>query len=192
MYFFNFFLFIIKTDISVANLLFAFRDMEFITIFLWITLLAESKIIISATIIFSLILWMLKKKMYLFPLWVTIFGSGLFVFFGKLAFHRSRPLTAYYVEDSFSFPSGHAAFAIALYGFLVYVLFRHIKQWKYKISILLFGVIVILMIGFSRLYLGVHFLSDVLGGYLLGMFWLLIGITFAEFLQHRKEENTIT
>ena len=91
-----------------------------------------------------------------------------------------------YIEDTFSFPSGHATIAVGFYGFLVYILFRQIKNWKYKINALFFSITLILAIGLSRLYLGVHFLSDVWGGYLLGALWLLIGITISEWLQHRK------
>lgn len=177
---------IVAADARVANLLFAFRDTELVKIFTWITLLGKWQIVVSSGIVLSLILWLWKKRIYLLPLWVTIAGSELFNSLGKLAFHRSRPDVALYIEDTFSFPSGHATIAIAFYGFLVYILFRQIKKWKYKINALFFGIILIFAIGLSRLYLGVHFLSDVWGGYLLGALWLLIGITISEWLQHRK------
>ena len=150
---------IVAADMRVANLLFAFRDTELVKIFTWITLLGKWQIVISATVVLSLILWLWKKRIYLLLLWVTIIGSGLFNSLGKLAFHRPRPDVAWYIEDSFSFPSGHATIAIAFYGFLVYILFRQIKNWKYKINALFFGITLILAIGLSRLYLGVHFLS---------------------------------
>lgn len=177
---------IVAADTRIANLLFAFRDTELVKIFTWITLLGKWQIVVSATVILSFILWLWKKRIHLLPLWVTIIGSGLFTSLGKLAFHRPRPDVALYIEDTFSFPSGHATIAVAFYGFLVYILFRQIKKWKYKINALFFGITLILAIGLSRLYLGVHFLSDVWGGYLLGTLWLLIGITISEWLQHRK------
>ncbi|MHB8842306.1 MAG: LssY C-terminal domain-containing protein [Candidatus Aquicultor sp.] len=177
---------IVAADTRVANLLFAFRDTELIKIFTWITLLGKWQIVVSATVVLSFILWLWKKRIYLLPLWVTIIGSEIFNSLGKLAFHRPRPDVALYIEDTFSFPSGHATIAVAFYGFLGYILFRQIKKWKYKINILFFGIVLILAIGLSRLYLGVHFLSDVWGGYLLGALWLLIGITISEWLQHRK------
>ena len=177
---------IVAADTRVANLFFAFRDTELVKIFTWITLLGKWQIVVSATVVLSLILWLWKKRIYLFPLWVTIIGSELFNSLGKFMFRRPRPDVALYIEDTFSFPSGHATIAIAFYGFLIYILFRQIKKWKYKINALFFGIILILAIGLSRLYLGVHFLSDVWGGYLLGALWLLIGITIAEWLQHRK------
>jgi len=99
--------------------------------------------------------------------------------------HRPRPLNAFYIEDSFSFPSGHAAVAVAFYGFCAYILFRLCEQWKWKANAMMIGVSMIAFIGFSRLYLGVHYLSDVWGGYLIGALWLLFGITLGELLsQH--------
>lgn len=177
---------IVAMDERVANLLFIFRDIGLIKVFSWITLFGKAQIIASSVIIFSFILWLWKKRIYLLPFWITIVGSALFNFLGKLAFHRPRPDVAFYIEDTFSFPSGHATVAVAFYGFLAYILFRQIKNWKYKINALFFSIILILAIGLSRLYLGVHFLSDVWGGYLLGTLWLLIGITISEWLQYRK------
>ncbi|MBI4919864.1 LssY C-terminal domain-containing protein [Candidatus Azambacteria bacterium] len=177
---------IIAVDMRVANLLFTFRDAELVKIFTWITLLAKWQIVVSSAIVLSVILWLWKKRIYLLPLWVTLAGSELFNSLGKLAFHRPRPDASLYIEDTFSFPSGHSTIAVAFYGFLIYILFRHIKKWKYKVNVLFFGIILILAIGLSRIYLGVHFLSDVWGGYLLGALWLLIGITVSEWLRHRK------
>ncbi|MCL5004474.1 MAG: LssY C-terminal domain-containing protein [Patescibacteria group bacterium] len=183
---------IVAADTRVANLLAAFRDVELIRIFTWITLLGKWQIIISSAIVLSAILWLWRKRLYLLPFWVTIVGSELFNSLGKLAFHRARPGVAFYAEDTFSFPSGHATISVAFYGFLAYILFRQIKKWKYKINALFFGIVIILAIGLSRLYLGVHFLSDVWGGYLLGALWLLIGISISEWLRRRKPSPSFT
>ncbi len=183
---------IVAADTRVANLLSAFRDTELIRIFTWITLIGKWQIVISSAIVLSVILWLWRKRSYLLPFWVTIVGSELFNSLGKLAFHRARPDVAFYAEDTFSFPSGHATISIAFYGFLTYILFRQLKKWKYKINALFFGIVIILAIGLSRLYLGVHFLSDVWGGYLLGALWLLIGITISEWLHRRKPSPLFT
>lgn len=177
---------IVAVDIYVANLLFALRDIKLIKIFTWITLLGNGQIIVSSAVIFSVILWLWQKKSYLLPFWITIAGSELFNFLGKLTFHRARPEIAFYAENTFSFPSGHATISVAFYGFLVYVLFKQFKKWRHKIKALFFGIIIIIAIGLSRLYLGVHFLSDVWSGYLLGTLWLLIGIAISEWLHYRK------
>lgn len=98
-----------------------------------------------------------------------------------MTFQRPRPTgIGVYREVFFSFPSGHATISAALFGYFAYFLWRQVDTWKTRLNILFATGILIMVIGFSRLYLGVHFLSDVLGGYLLGSLWLIIGICIRE------------
>jgi undecaprenyl-diphosphatase len=106
---------------------------------------------------------------------------------GKLAFHRPRPALAVYAEHSFSFPSGHATIAVAFYGFLGYLLIRSVQSWNKKVDILFATVFIIIAIGFSRVYLGEHYISDVWSGYLVGSMWLIIAVSFSEWLRHKKK-----
>ncbi len=178
---------IVAADIRVANLLYAFRDMELITFFTWVTLLGKWEIVFGGAIVATILLWLWRKRVYVFSLWFTLIGSEIFNLLGKLAFHRPRPEIAYYAEHGFSFPSGHATIAMAFYGFLTYVLVRETKKWGRKAAILFWGLIVILAIGLSRLYLGVHYVSDVWGGYLSGALFLIIGIALVEWIKHRQQ-----
>jgi len=82
---------IVAADIRVANLLYAFRDMELITFFTWVTLLGKWQIIALGTVVATIVLWMWRKRLYILPLWATLVGSELFNLLGKLAFHRPRP-----------------------------------------------------------------------------------------------------
>jgi membrane-associated phospholipid phosphatase len=138
----------------------------------------------------TLILWFLQYRRYILPLLATILGSAAFTQLGKLVFHRPRPQSALYVEHSFSFPSGHATVAVAFYGFLTYIVMREAKRWEVKVNICFAGIGVVLLIGFSRLYLGVHYLSDVWGGYLVGALWLIAGISMCEWLRSRQAGST--
>ncbi|WP_267927506.1 LssY C-terminal domain-containing protein [Desulfolithobacter dissulfuricans] len=104
---------------------------------------------------------------------------------GKLAFHRPRPDEAVLLESSYFFPSGHATMAVAFYGFLGYLLIRSAKQWKIRVNLFFLTCIPILLIGLSRIVLGVHYLSDVWSGYLVGTLWLIIGISLSEWLTAR-------
>lgn len=173
---------IIAVDARVENLLYAFRDFELVKIFTWITVLAKWKIILSFGITASIILWLWKRKLYIISLWVTIAGSSLSNIIGKIAFHRHRPETALYAENTFSFPSGHSTMAVSFFGFIIYLLLKRARKWEYKMNIFFLGSALILIIGLSRIYLGVHFLSDVWGGYLLGFLWLVVGIVISEWL----------
>jgi undecaprenyl-diphosphatase len=170
-------------DIRVANLFYAFRNMELIKFFTWVTLLGKWEIVISGAITSTIILWFWRKKTYALALWVTLFGSEILNLLGKFTFHRPRPEIAYYAEHGFSFPSGHATIALAFYGFLTYIILRETKKWGRKATILFCGLIVILSIGLSRLYLGVHYVSDVWGGYLSGLLFLIIGIALVEWIK---------
>ena len=171
---------LVAVDIRVANLFFAFRDAELISFFLWITLLGKWQIIIGGLTVASILLWLRPRRGYIIPFWFAVIGSGGFNFFAKITFHRQRPAVAYYVENDFSFPSGHAAIAVAFYGFLIYLLARETKHWPRRVNFVFWGLLIILAVGLSRLYLDVHYVSDVLAGYLSGLLFLVIGITLFE------------
>lgn len=172
---------IVAADIRIDNLLFAFRDPLLVKVFLWITILAKAKIVLSFSLLLLLVFLLRHQAVFILPLLVTLAGSGIFNLLGKMAFHRQRPSgIGVYTEASYSFPSGHATLAAAFYGFVVYYLWRQTPGWRSRLNIFFSGVIIMAAIGFSRLYLGVHFLSDVLGGYLLGFLWLIIGISLSE------------
>jgi len=177
---------VIASDVRTANLLHIFRDSRLIKFFLWITLLGKTPIVLGLTSLASLIFWAKRKPEYFVSLWLTVLGSGFFVYLAKLLVHRTRPALSIYTESSFSFPSGHATLAVALYGFLAYTIWRSRNRWKYKINLLFLCLAVITSVGFSRLYLQVHFFSDVWGGYLLGSLWVIIGISISEWLKIKK------
>jgi undecaprenyl-diphosphatase len=97
-------------------------------------------------------------------------------------FHRTRPtwdvplLTA----RGWSFPSGHAMGSLVAYGMLAYLLVRDPKGRPPRMAIVAGAVTLVLLIGLSRMYLGVHYFSDVVGGYAAGMVWLAACITGLE------------
>jgi len=180
---------IVSADIRVAKLLEIFRNTELTKFFFWITLLGKWQVVLIFTIATVLILWLYKKRSYIIPLSLCITGSEIFTSAGKFIFHRARPDVAIYPENSFSFPSGHATIAIAFYGFLAYMLIKNSRLWKRKINIFFASFILIILIGFSRLYLGVHYVSDVWGGYLAGAIWLIIAIGFSEYFLYKKQRG---
>lgn len=172
---------IVAADIRVNNLLIIFHRPELLKIFYWITLLGKWEIILIFVLTTIIILWLWGKRFYIIPLLLSIIGSEIFTAISKVVFHRTRPELAVYTENSFSFPSGHAASAVAFYGFIAYCLIRNNRSWSRKVNIFFGSFIIIALIGFSRLYLGVHFVSDVWGGYLAGAIWLIIGISLIEY-----------
>ena len=97
----------------------------------------------------------------------------------KAVFQRERPSFEEPIAtaSSFSFPSGHALASFAVYGALAYVVLGGLRSRRARVSCMGGAVLLIVAIGFSRLYLGVHYLSDVLAGYSVGLAWLLLMTT---------------
>jgi undecaprenyl-diphosphatase len=110
----------------------------------------------------------------------------------KNYFHRLRPESlSFYYEFSFSFPSGHATVAVAFYCVLFYSIIRSRKTNASKFKWLIAGILFIGLLGFSRLYLCVHYLSDVMAGYSLGLLWMLLAISIREWMIHKRNNKKI-
>ncbi|WP_299758537.1 phosphatase PAP2 family protein [uncultured Pontibacter sp.] len=94
----------------------------------------------------------------------------------KRFFERPRPSFAMLEQSGLSFPSGHAMIGGAFYGVLIYIVWRTVPgaAWRWLLTCLLS--LLVLLIGFSRIYLKVHYATDVLAGYALGVLWLLLSI----------------
>ena len=122
--------------------------------------------------------------------------NSLFVNIIKQAVERPRPPIefALIVENNFSFPSGHSIVAVSFFGLILYFLIKSIKRKSVQIILLFFGIVLITLIGFSRIYLGVHWTSDVIASYLLGLSWiafLLIIMDHIDFIK-RNFRNLIS
>jgi membrane-associated phospholipid phosphatase len=173
---------IVKLDSSLAQFLYSQRVPWLAKVFYFITNIADQLTIIILLVISLIYLFFKKELAYLYSILVAVLGTEISVYTIKIIINRPRPILdiTYYVEKSQSFPSGHSAMATAFFGFIAYYFICHIKEKNKKTIVLLLCILLVLLIGFSRLYLIVHFLSDVLGGFLIGGLWLVAGITFRE------------
>lgn len=179
---------VVAADLRIANLFVYFRTRELTSAFLWVTLLGSWPVVVSTALAASIGFWLWRKMQYIPYLWLALIVEQAFAYVGKLAFHRARPENSVYVESSFSFPSGHAMVAVVLYGFIAYVLIRHARSWPKKVNAFFVWVVVALAIGLSRLYLAVHYVSDVWAGYLLGALILTTVIALQEWWRGRSAE----
>ena len=132
-----------------------------------------------------------RSELLLFIL--VLMGSHYLFRLLKEIFHRARPDLHRLIEiGGYSFPSGHATNAITVYGILSFLLWHHIPiRWGRNLLVI-FSTIMILTIGFSRIYLGVHYPSDVIAGYFAGAFWLIFSIWSFQFLKEKIHERTHT
>jgi membrane-associated phospholipid phosphatase len=163
-------------DLRIENLAIFFRYQSAVNFFRVITFLGNWQLIFPLTVIICLALWKYKKFKYLFPLLLATGGGQLCSSTLKAVFGKERPLLSLVTESSFAFPSGHAVISTAFYGLLIYFIFINLKNNFLRFLTVFLGIILIFSIGFSRIYLAAHFYSDVLGGFILGFVWLLIGV----------------
>lgn len=119
--------------------------------------------------------------------WLTAVGfAQALVWMLKIALERARPIAIYDGADRFSFPSGHAASSIVLYGFLAFLL-AYGQRARLRWAITLLAALLVGMIAFSRLYLGAHWLSDVLASLSLGTAW--VALLSIAYMQHVRTER---
>jgi undecaprenyl-diphosphatase len=114
---------------------------------------------------------------------VALIGAGILDWFLKAAVQRPRPLYAVAIlhGHSFSFPSGHALASLMTYGMIAYfVIVLRVRKSSSRTTVICLAMIIIFAIGVSRLYLGVHYLTDVIAGYAAGTVWLSTCVTGAE------------
>ncbi|MFA6018100.1 MAG: phosphatase PAP2 family protein [Patescibacteria group bacterium] len=180
---------LIAADIRIANLLYSFRSPGLLSFFYGITLLGEIRIILIATFILSIILWHKHQKLLSLGIWLAIIPSGSLTYIGKILFHRERPNFQAIFENSFSFPSGHATAVVAFYGLIAYLVMRKVKTWKLRAVALSCLAIIVVLVDMSRMYLGVHYFSDVLAGNIVGFICVLSTIIFIEFLTEKREST---
>ena len=144
--------------------------------FLWVTKFANPITVVILSVVFVGLFYFNKQKIT--ALWLAVnmaLISGIGNHLLKLFFHRARPtlLPHMVTEHSFSFPSGHATASTLLYGTLIFVMALFFKEKKSRLIAQIIVGILILSIVISRIYLGVHYPSDVLAGVLLGSSSLL-------------------
>jgi len=144
------------------------------TLMFTLTQLASTRFVLVMTLLLAAVLALRKSGYWLGRLALSVPGCMLLNEVLKYLFHRTRPaVTDPLVKlQTYSFPSGHAVAATVLYGFVAILLWSYIapKVWRVVIGTAI--VAVILGVGFSRVYLGAHYPTDVLAGLLEGVAWL--------------------
>jgi undecaprenyl-diphosphatase len=136
----------------------------------------------------SFFLFPKTRKKWAIPITSTVLVTALFNIFLKLLFSRERPdILQLIYESDYSFPSGHAMNNMAFYTMVFLLTNKYIKNKKIKIGISIMCIVLPLLIGISRIYLGVHYASDVVVGWFLG--FIIAMILFKMFEKFEKFDN---
>jgi len=138
----------------------------------FITNVADTTAIIILSLLFFGILIYRNKINEGFFVIACIFGSFVLGYLIKLLIARDRPEGSIIEETGYSFPSGHALKALIFFSLLIYLFKDDIKSVFLRNIFVFVNVLLIALIGFSRVYLHVHWFSDIIGSWLLGLFWL--------------------
>jgi membrane-associated phospholipid phosphatase len=175
-----------RLDLAINAVLAPWREQPWLAVFLWITELGAGPTLTAVSIVATGFLWAHRRPLFIVPLWVAFLGAQATTWLGKYAIARTRPE---FIEAatavSPSFPSGHTTAAMALYGFLAYVIARDLVSLRARFEIVFWAGMLAAAVGFSRIFLSVHYTSDVAAGYLVGGFWLLVGFALAEMARAR-------
>ncbi|MBG9981974.1 phosphatase PAP2 family protein [Aerococcaceae bacterium DSM 111020] len=182
-------------DKTVLATIYQFRTPQLTAIFSFLTQIFSAIPLIGLIIIMSLFT-LFQTKQWTVTLWflithfigLIIFNSGL-----KLLMQRPRPAMEFRLvqETTYSFPSGHSASVVLFTMLCTYLLITYFPFHKYRSFISGCALIIILLIGFSRMYLGVHYLTDVIAGYCVGLITAMIAINLLPHITHARSNHNI-
>ncbi len=170
---------LIRSDLRVITLLQTLRSSRFTAAMAFFTYLGNWQIVVGTATLFGLLLYFRRQWWWLISFLVALGSGELIVQLVKFAFARQRPdlHNALIPAAGASFPSGHAFAAMVVYGIVTAYLMTRVRTMLARIGLALVGAAIVSLVGFSRIYLGVHWPSDVLASFALGSGWPLV--TFA-------------
>ena len=180
-------------DTRFANWLHDHASPGWTSFFERVTWLGNVPVLVAVTAAAAALLAWKRRRMELLLLILAVVGAEILTFGLKLGFHRERPFFADPLasESSYSFPSGHASVSLAVYGTIAFIAARQLSNVRARLAVLVAAAILILLIGISRLYLGVHFLTDVIAGFSLGLAWVTLCVLLLHLgVRLRKRDQT--
>jgi membrane protein DedA with SNARE-associated domain/membrane-associated phospholipid phosphatase len=173
---------LVRYDRAIAAYLHSLATPPLIAFFLIVTAFGSIEAVALIGVLMAGFFVWRRGWLYLGTWLTAVGGSALLDQLLKGLFARPRPFFEHpvLVEASYSFPSGHAMESFVLYGMLAYFAVLALKTWRARTAVVFGAALLVLLIGLSRMYLGVHYFSDVLAGYAAGGVWLCALITGAE------------
>ena len=185
--------FLSQYDRKITNFVISFRSPELNKILQFITNIGDIYGYLVVGTISSIVFYLkFKNWRFVIQMIFVLAISALSNLALKQVINRPRPEIEHLVSvATLSYPSGHAMSAISFYGFLIYLCYGFKMNKLIKLGVILFLTILIFSIGISRIYLGVHFPSDIAGGFIAGLIWVAFCIIIFNIidLYRRKEEG---
>jgi membrane-associated phospholipid phosphatase len=161
------------------------RVMQFVTFFA-----SKDFLIYGSLGLAAFFMFFKKHRWYSVKIPVISAGSSMLNQGMKTWFDRPRPTTAFVEQTGFSFPSGHAMIGGAFYGLLLYLVWVNFRPGWLRTTLMGLLILWILLIGYSRVYLHVHYASDVLAGWAAGFLFLIIGLMVLRKLEPKFARET--
>lgn len=165
-----------KIDTAIYYLIMKSMNTNTTAIMIFISHLGSAVTLITLAVAFIILLKNKRDAKYIAINLVVVFLLNRLL---KIIIARPRPeMLRLVIEDGYSFPSGHAMVSMGFYGFLIYLIYTKLKNQKVKYSLIVFLSLIILLIGVSRIYLGVHYFTDVIGGFVIAILYLKLFIKY--------------
>jgi len=176
---------------QVSNLVQSFRNDKLTSYMKFVTHVGDLYGYIAIILTLGIILLLKRRFDLIIQIVSVVVSSALLNLFLKSLINRPRPYGEALVKVNFhSFPSGHAMSAIVFYGLIIYLIFKLTKNVSIKLFSSIFCISLILLIGLSRIYLGVHYPTDVLAGYSFGFTYLVVTIFIIKYFEFRNTNKT--
>jgi undecaprenyl-diphosphatase len=181
---------LVEVDRAVATFLHVRAAPHFTAVMEAVSFCGKPATVLVASLVAAVYLAMRRRWGDAWMVVLAVGGGELLNPLLKVIFARERPSFSdpLVMLTTYSFPSGHATGATIFYGLAAYLIARGVKSWTWRVLSVVAAVVVVSLIGFSRLYLGAHYLSDVLGGFGVGIVWLASVVTGIETLRRRREQ----
>jgi membrane-associated phospholipid phosphatase len=148
-----------------------------------VSFLGNSPTVAVLTVVVAAVLFRLRSHRRLYMFLATMIGGSLLNVALKLYFHRARPteFPRLTTAHGYSFPSGHSMGSMLFYGSLAYVVYFTIERHRaWRVAAVAACLTLVVLVGGSRVYLGVHYLSDVVAGFAAGLFWICVCLSGTE------------
>ncbi len=184
---------LVQFDRSLSTSLHEHSTLDAVTIFRSITFLGNVSTLAAIGLLVGVGLVVSRRWQLLFVWAIAVLGVGFINEFLKNTFQRVRPRlpNPWITASGWSFPSGHAMGSLVVYGMLAYSVGLLVSSRALRVCLVIVTISLVISIGFSRIYLGAHYFSDVIAGYLAASFWLALCIAGHEVARRHRNLRSI-